>query len=352
MINPQNHMIGYDSAFLDLRKKYYAESQSLAATLSENAGPTLTEFCVLSQDECGKKARLLTHPSSYFSPSLRGTDSWGPDHWRSVVSTMGKAKNWDLARFMLLTSEQARMVRTYAWLSGKLTLSNRSGFWVVPGNLSFEQYLETRSAKHNRNNRRCFRNAEKAGFTTTQEMTFDEISDVYSRRSDKIGGEDYSVTDKFMGFLKELRESYRLQNRWMEIGVRDPKGTLCGFAIGFWDAQGVFYIFQTAYDPAHRSLRIGSLVFDVIIEKALTRGSKFLSFTSNSEYISLYARDQMEYEWVDVFSYSRKGLYLFAYRLLGKINNWIRTSRSKGTKSDESPGEETSVALSKVAASG
>ncbi len=343
-MTPESHLPGYDPAFLGLRKRLYAESEPISV-LDPTTGTQLSELCLLTVNECSTHFKCLTHPSSYFSPSLRNTDTWNASRWSMLFTTIRRARGWALARFMMLTDDQSATLRKNAATSGYLSITTEETFRVIPGNQTYTQYLGKRSSKHNANNRRCLKKAEKLGFTITSQLSVDEIADVYLRRTGKVGEADYSVTPQFIEFLRGLREAYLPQNRWVEVGVREPEGRLSAFAVGFWGENQIFYVFQTGYDPTHHSLRLGSLVFDSMIESTLKRGCSYLSFMSSSEYLANYASDTLRFNRVDVFNWTAKGIFLFAYRWLSNAYGQLRSAT--GRKPNE-----TRLDRSKMAPSG
>ena len=327
-MKPESHLLGYDPAFLALRKKIYAESEPITV-LDPDSGAELSELCLLSVYECLIHFKSLTHPSSYFSPSLRETSKWTPRSWQALFQTLRKTRGWTLSRFMMLSPEQSNTLRKRATEAGYLSMTTEECFRVIPGNQNYAQYLDKRSAKHNTNNRRCARKAERLGFVITDKLTVDEIADVYLRRrkSGPVRSEDdYSVTPQFIEFLTGLRTAYISEKRWIEYGVRDPEGRLIAFSMGFWDTNRVFYFFQTGYDPDHHALRPGSIVFDNAIERVLSEGCQFISFASCNDYLANYAPDSLPFHRVDVFNRTPKGLFLFAYRWL---SNWRKTNEAR-----------------------
>lgn len=322
-IDVVSHGIGHDPAFLEVRKRHYAEGGLVRAGA--------LELCRLSERESGIPYTSLMHPVGYFSPSLPGADGWNDGEWRGLFQGMSGAGGWDICRLMMLTDGQAERVRAMARRRLLPHFEAEDSFRVIDGAQTYEQYVASRSSKYNANQRRCLRLVEKAGFSFTREMTIEEIFEVFARRHGKAGPEaadDYTVTPKFRAFLGELREGFRARGRWYEMGVRDAEGKLASLVVAMRDEGGVFYLFQTCYDPEFRQMRLGAVTFERMIQDALTEGCRYISFCGDSEYMRHFTDRTLRFRRVDIHSRTPKGLYLYGRRLASKAKTRLRAMRA------------------------
>jgi GNAT superfamily N-acetyltransferase len=219
---------------------------------------------------------------------------------------------------MMLSDAELTQIKRFCFKKLLSYSVHQDQFRMIPGDLSFSEYQATRSASFNRNQRRCQRIVEKAGFPITHEMTIEEILSIYERRHSQRGEEDYSVTDQFKRFLTELRNAMQAEGRWYEVGIRNDQGHLAAFALGFWDQNKVFYLFQTGHDPEYRSMRLGGVVFEKLIEDILTRGCSYLSFASDASYLQLYSDRVYRFNRIDIYGQTPRG-FLLLLRRLGAI---------------------------------
>lgn len=313
------HDFGYDPIFFSLREKYYAEGPVQVIQSPVRAQP-LAHFCHFAERESGLNFKNLSTPVSYFSPTLRDTTYWTPSDWQALLGTIQTIRGWDICRLMMLDDREVERITGYCRKKLVPYFIKEEAYRTIPGNQTYEQYLETRSKSYNHNQRRCFRLLEKSGFSITDQMTVEEIFSVYQARHEGRGdgADDYGVDPKFQAFLKELRSGYLELNRWIEIGVRDSEGRLAAVAYGFRGENGVFCIFQTAHDPRYHSMRLGNLTLEKLIETALSRGSPYLTFSSDSPYLANFTRSVYRFKRIDIHARNPKGLYLYARRMAAR----------------------------------
>lgn len=311
------HHIGHDPVMVALRNKYYSESPLYSLPHSDPNSSELTQLFVVTDVEQGTKFNCLTHPGSYFSPSLATTENWSWKEWTSLATSVAKLRGWHICRFNMLTDSQASKVVSHFRKKGFLVHTSIGKFKMLSGTERYDwkTYLESRRSSFNRNQNRCRRLMDKNGFTFSSSLDIEEVMRVFTTRHTVKGADDYTVHQNFRGFLRELREAYIKQGRWYEIGI-EKDGILAAFTLGFWDADNVFYAFQTCYDPAYHSLRLGALTFDRLIEDVYKRGCSHISFMGDSEYFRLFTDEAYQFQQVDVFSRTPKGYFLFLRRVL------------------------------------
>lgn len=316
------HHIGHDPVMLALRKKYYSESPIFPVKNTESS-PELTQLFLVTDSERGTKFNCLTHPGSYYSPSLVGTEFWNRDQWAALSRSITRISNWGICRFNMLTSAQVDRL-TAELRRARLSYDVSSAqFRVISGNQSFKEYVDSRRSSFNANQRRCRRLMDKNGFSYTTDLDIEQVMQVFSARNPVKGSDDYSVQDNFRGFLRELRQAYKNEGRWYECGIV-KEGMLYAFTVGFWDEDNVFYAFQTCYDPQFHNLRLGALTFEKLIEDVFARGCTHISFMGDSEYFRLFTNEAYRFHAVDVFSRSPLGYFLFVRRKALKLASTIK----------------------------
>lgn len=318
------HNIGHEPTILGLRAKHYAESELYASAADESGAP-LTRFFVVTDSERGTKYRCLTHPGSYYSPSLVGTESWSSEAWAKLARSIRSIPKWAICRFSMLNSAQSARLAAATRRQGFNTIVSEAQFRVLSGSetYNFKSYVEARRSSFNRNQNRCRRLMDKNGFVFTTQLDLEQVFKVFASRHQVKGAEDYSVKDNFRSFLRELRDSYQAQGRWYEIGI-EKDGVLAAFTLGFWDDDNVFYAFQTGYDPAYHNLRLGALTFDRLIEDVLSKGCRYISFMGDSEYFRLFTDEVLRFDVVEVFSRSPAGYFLYYRRQLMRLGSLIK----------------------------
>src|SRR5476649_600624 len=91
------HHIGHSPRMVNLRNKYYSDGPMFPVHTADQK-KKLTEFMVITDREHGTSYRCLTHPGSYYSPSLNGTEDWSADHWAQLSSSLRSIPNWHICR--------------------------------------------------------------------------------------------------------------------------------------------------------------------------------------------------------------------------------------------------------------
>lgn len=323
--NKFEHTIGHDADIYDLRVKYYAQASLVKAKASQSFPAQGSEsLVILDELEANIPFKCLTHPCSYFSSSLPETTDWQKKDWKKYFSNLTTSKQWDLARLLMITDSQLAQLKSLCRRRLYPVFIRQEKIRVIDGAQNWDTYVATRSASFNRNQRRCLRNMEKAGYQYTQDFNAEEILELFSRRADqghatKIGTVDYTVSPEFKGFTTELKERFEARGLWYQAGVRSLEGKLVACAFGMFDASGAFYIFQTAHDPALRSLRLGHLAFEKIIEDLLTRGVRFISFMGDSPYMVDFTELTHNFNRLDIHNHTKTGWLLYSRRIGSKF---------------------------------
>ncbi|MBI3544641.1 MAG: GNAT family N-acetyltransferase, partial [Deltaproteobacteria bacterium] len=251
------HHVAHDDLWFSIRAKHYADGKLIEVKdpSASGASETLTHLVPMPYCEKRVEGTVLTSPVSFFSPGIATADQWTPGEWRGLFKALRSYKKWTIARFTMLTDQQASILERHAAEGGLLTWSTPEKFWIISGKQTFDAYLKTRSSKFNANQRRCKRHMDTKGFTYSHDLDFDQIVKAYLSRQGHISSDkhpdDYSIRPQFHAFLKELREAYKADGRWYECGVLDDKGELAAFVLSFRDKEGVFYCFQTCHNPEY-----------------------------------------------------------------------------------------------------
>lgn len=339
-----DHFGGYHPDFIRLREKYYGSEE--AKSLEIGSDLEGTRLFSIREEEKGIDFRCFTHPSSYYSPSLRNTEIWNPLSWKKLLKQVGKLGAWDVSRFNLLNLKQAEQLQEAARKMLIPCYVSKARFPVIFGKLTWEDYLKKRSSSFNRNQRRCLRLMQESGFQYTHSLKIEQILEVFKLRNAVKGEGDYSVTSQFAGFISELRESLKRDGLWYEVGI-EKDGILAAFLLAFWDNQGGFYTFQTSYNPEYKSLRLGNLTFEKAIEDALKGDAKLISFLGDSDYFLNFTNQVYSFFMVDLFAKNPKGIFLYGRRIFlkkgaelkKKINSWkeqwLRSKKSESGSQKE-----------------
>lgn len=263
-----------------------------------------------------------------------GTQKLGPFRARTLSSAFGwEIRPWTQTRFLdeAAVAALAQGVRSLGkWHMGQVnglseneTALLRAGFSkagmrvfefpfpirIISGVKSYQEYLDRRSKSTIRTQRRYFKNLATLGLEVRYAAAWSDIERVLdSRQAEFDNGADYTRSSKFREFFRNFIEAMRANGRLVCAGIFQGD-KMVSYTVGFRSGP-VFHCYQTAFDPAFKESRVGSLTLEKSIELALDGGAEVIDFMNGDPYLEFFTKELLPLKRVVFFSNSLKGRFL------------------------------------------
>ncbi|HUP57638.1 MAG TPA: GNAT family N-acetyltransferase [Bdellovibrionota bacterium] len=223
------------------------------------------------------------------------------------VAAQARARDdWDVLQLTSLLPAEAERLARAAGTQGIGAQTGPFSVRVIPGGISYEQYMAPRSPSTVREWKRTLRKATKKGIEYSYDLAWRDILALFDvKQIASANGEDYTKTPVFLEFFDEFRTEMKRQGRMLEVGVLH-EGRLVGFDLGFWRGK-VLHAYQTAYHPAYRDDRPGALVFERIIELGLNQGASLINFMGDYPYMTHYSKTLLDLRKLTLFAPTARG---------------------------------------------
>ena len=227
----------------------------------------------------------------------------------ALLGSLNSRSDWDMCQINCLSEDEVRSFGKSLARSRNRMSALPFPVRVLPGAMSYQNYLTGRGASANRTQRRYLRSAEKAGFVFREGIVWADIERVLDvRAAGFTNGSDYTQCPRFRKFFKAFIEELRAANRLLAVGMYQG-ATLVGYTLGFWN-DGVLHCYQTAYDPSFAGHRPGSLTIEKTIERALDAGVQVIDFMGDHSYLAFYSKDVLPLQRIVFFANTLKGRFL------------------------------------------
>ncbi len=175
-------------------------------------------------------------------------------------------------------------------------------------------YLASLGSAHRYNLRRRFRNLEKRWELRFEPVRSEEqratalrvLIALHGRRWRERGGPGVFHTASLVAFHEELSR-LALEQGWLRLYVLrldgEPVAALYGFLY-----HGVFYFYQTGFDPDYHQHSVGLVTVGLAIKHALEEGAKTYDFLRGNEpYKSLWTRAERELVRFELYPPGERG---------------------------------------------
>ena len=318
-----------DRDFIAVREKHFKTKQNWV-TVDTTSRPSLLyrELRSISRVPLYVLNSTLGWDQRVFAKQGEVTDP----EWNAFLKAL-KTHSWDAVELNSLTLEETWSLVDQAHDLGYLASVRSFPLPVINvQGLSFASYWASQSKRHSgtfKDFTKKFKGAQKTGLEIRAESpTWEQIIELLDRRDREfVQTDDYSQSEDFRRFFRELREKLRASDRLIEASVWQGD-RLVAYQTAFRNGP-VLHLYQTAYDPEFRKLQPGLLATFRVIEHAF--GIPEVQLINFMGYTATYARlgtHILDFKYALVFRKSLRGLLVYgiirAKRLFIKVRNKLK----------------------------
>jgi len=209
-------------------------------------------------------------------------------------------------------SELALEVMQRGWASSRIT-TDVCPFIDLSGH-DWESYLASLGRAHRYNLRRRLRNLEKRWELRFEPVWSEEqraaamraLVALHGRRWHARGSSGAFHTPALVAFHEELSR-LALARGWLRLYVLRLDGKPAAALYGFL-YNGVFYFYQSGFDPAFHQYSVGLVTMGLAIKSAIEEGANTYDFLRGNEpYKSLWTRTERELARVELYPPGERG---------------------------------------------
>jgi CelD/BcsL family acetyltransferase involved in cellulose biosynthesis len=212
-----------------------------------------------------------------------------------------------------LAAELARRLKELGWGMCEAK-SNVSPFIDLSGH-SWESYLATLGSEHRYNFKRRLKNLmkrfdvrfEPARTEGERRKALAALIGLHTMRWQNYGNRGAFHSPAVLSFHEEMSR-IALERDWLRLYVlwlgEKPAAAFYGFRY-----QGVFYFYQSGFDPGLSKLSVGMVSLGLAIQSALEEGAEEFDFLYGDEpYKFLWARQARELGWMEIYPPGMAGM--------------------------------------------
>ena len=245
-------------------------------------------------------------------------EGWEEEARTAFTSRLSKApamKLTNLRRGENFVTEVASSLQAKGWRVSE-TKTNVCPYIPLSGH-SWDSYLATLGSEHRYNLNRRLRQLNRefdvrfeAARTPDQARQFTDILLAqHNQRWKERGGSDAFHTAGLISFHREFTQ-IALRRGWLRLFVLLLNGRPAASLYGFL-YNGVFYFYQSGFDPAFQKYSVGLVVMGLAIKSAIEEGAGEYDFLhGDEEYKSRWTPERRELGRLELYP---PGPYGFAY---------------------------------------